>query len=132
MTDQMDYTYPAVKILLIEDDKITVDVIERFLKKLYYIKSVNDAEAALDAAAADVYHVILLDINLGRGKNGIEALKEIRQIPGYINTPVVAMTAYAMSGDREKFIAAGCDYYIAKPFTKKDICILLEKINNGS
>lgn len=117
-----------MKILLVEDDKITIDVIERFLKSIYEIYSVSEAESAVQMVSANSYDIILLDINLGRGKNGLEALKEIRKIPGYDSTPIVALTAYAMDGDRETFLDAGCTHYLAKPFSKKEICTLLEKI----
>ena len=61
--------------------------------------------------------VALVDINLGGGMNGMELLAELRRRPACQHTHVVAMTAYALPGDEERFLAAGFDRYIAKPFT---------------
>ena len=69
-----------------------------------------------------------MDINLGKGMSGLEAVKLIREMPGYCDTPVIALTAYAMPGDREKFLEAGCSDYIAKPFNKNELYAKLEKL----
>ena len=68
-----------------------------------------------------------MDINL-KGMNGLETVSRIREIKGYENTPIVAVTAYAMMGDKEKFLSVGCTHYISKPFFKKDLVDLLTDI----
>jgi len=63
-------------------------------------------------------HLILLDMHLP-GKDGLTLLKELRAEPGFTTIPVVALTAHAMRGDRERFLAAGCNGYISKPINVK-------------
>jgi len=109
------------KILLVEDDVITQDVIRFFLKDLYSVDVANNADTAMEFVNANKYNAILMDINLGKGKSGIEITKDIRKVEGYENIPIIAETAFAMRGDKEEFLAAGCDYYIAKPFSKEEI-----------
>ncbi len=70
-----------------------------------------------------------MDINLKDNLNGLLTTQIIRDIPGYENKPIVAMTAYASSKDRDEFLSAGCSHYIAKPFTQKEILILLDEIS---
>ena len=74
------------------------------------------------------YSAILVDINLGFGMNGIEAINEIKKIKGYSSIPIIAVTAYALYGDREKFLSQGCTHYISKPFNKEEITELLDKV----
>jgi CheY-like chemotaxis protein len=62
-----------------------------------------------------------MDINLGAGMNGIEATQEIRKIPGYQGTPIVAVTGYTMAGDRERILSQGLTYYLPKPFDRIEI-----------
>ena len=75
-----------------------------------------------------IYDIILMDINLGKGMDGIQATQEIRKIKGYKKTPIVALTAYAREGDKEEFLAGGCTHYLGKPFTVKQLLDLIENI----
>ena len=68
------------------------------------------------------------EVDLGFGMNGLEVAQKIKKITGYENVPIIAVTAYAMMGDKEKFLAAGCSHYIAKPFDKFALIDLLEDI----
>jgi CheY-like chemotaxis protein len=71
-----------------------------------------------------------MDINL-KGIDGVETLKQIRKLDNhYSNIPVIAMTAYAMSGDREKFLSLGFTHYISKPFDRSQLLMLLKEIFN--
>ena len=115
------------KILLVEDDSISRITIEKMLYKNYSIKSVANAASAIENVNKEVCDAILMDINLGRGMDGIEATKEIRKIKGYEEIPIIAMTAYAMDEDKEEFLRSGCSHYISKPFAKKEI---LEKLDS--
>ena len=69
-----------------------------------------------------------MDIDLGFGMNGLEVTQKIKELKGYKNIPIIAVTAYAMLGDREKFLSAGCTHYIAKPFDKFALVDLLDSI----
>ena len=112
-------------VLIIEDDEVNKKMVKVFLRDKFITEEVSDEESALSLTSSKQFDIILLDINL-KGKDGIETLRKIRMFPGYENTPVIAITAYAMVGDREKFLEMGCDYYISKPYTKDQ---LLETLN---
>ena len=66
-----------------------------------------------------------MDINLGKGIDGLTATQKIRELPGYQNTPIIAVTGYTMAGMQERIIDGGCSYYLAKPFGKKLLIDLL-------
>ena len=120
-------------VLIIEDDEVNKKMVKVFLRDKFLTEEVSDEESALKLTGSKQFDIILLDINL-KGKDGIETLKKIRLIPGYKNTPVVAITAYAMVGDREKFLEMGCDYYISKPYTRDQLLdtlsIIIQKFEN--
>jgi len=120
------------KLLILDDDEISRYYVSYVYKNTAIVDAVEDAELAIKKASEIVYDVILLDIGL-RGKlNGIDVLKEIRKLPGYANVPMIAFTAFAMAGDREKFLSEGFNDYISKPFTKEELFALVEKnlLNN--
>ncbi len=116
-------------LLLVEDNVENKDVITYFIRSICKVDSTGDGPSAIEMASAKHYDIILMDINLGLGMNGLETTKRIRQIPGFAKTPIVAVTAYAMGGDKETFIEAGCTHYISKPFTKKEIIELIQGID---
>lgn len=118
----------SFSILLIEDNVVNKDVVELFLKKICSVDYANTGEQGLQMAREKKYPIIMADINLGSGINGIETAKEIRKISGYEKTPIIAVTGYAMYGDKEHLLAEGMSYYIAKPFEKADIINLINQI----
>ena len=115
-------------VLFVEDDDISVHVIKTFLKDLCDIENVSDGARALEAINAKTYDMILMDINLGGGMSGIEVTKKVRTLPQYKNTPIVAVTAYAMDGDKEVFLKAGCSHYLSKPFRKLELLNMIQPI----
>ncbi|MFN3873097.1 MAG: PAS domain S-box protein [Ignavibacterium sp.] len=115
-------------LLIVENDRINAAVIEAYVKKDYDVDVVGSGEAAIKKASEKQYDAILMDINLGSGINGIEATQQIRKIKGYEKTPIVAVTAFALKGDKEEFLAKGCSHYISKPFTQPQIIALLNEI----
>ncbi len=114
-------------ILLVEDDQISASVTELFLSNQFKIDSCKKAEAAIQMAKQKKYSAILMDINLGKGKSGLDAAKEIKLLREYSNVPIIAFTAFAMSGDKEEFLKAGCTHYLSKPFTKNELIDLIQK-----
>ena len=126
--DKPGFSFPDAKILIVDDDKITIDVVKLFLKNCCNIQSVYNATDAINSLIKDKIDIIFMDINLGIGKNGIEAVKQIKKMPGYEKTPIIALTAYAMHGDKEVFLNAGCTHYISKPFEKNDLINLVNGI----
>jgi CheY-like chemotaxis protein len=118
-------------VLLVEDDKSSLDITKLFLKDVCNIDIALDGFAAIKMVKEKKYPAILMDIGLGKNMNGIQATREIRKIPGYENTPIGALTAYAMKGDKEEFLAAGCTDYLSKPFEKPELVKWVKKILYG-
>ena len=120
------------KILVVDNDKMSRDFIYFILRKYYNMEFAESGQSAIDLASQNKFSAILMDIGLGYGMNGVEATKEIRKIKGYETTPIVAMTAYAMKGDKESFLENGLSHYMSKPFDKNTLLNLLEKILSNS
>lgn len=115
-------------ILMVDDDSTSRDIIRMFLKNLYKIDFAQSGEEALKMVEKKSYIIILMDINLGKGLSGIETTQLIRKYPDYKNTPIVAITAFAMAGEKEEILRSGCTHYLAKPFLKKGLVNLLDSI----
>lgn len=118
-------------VLLVEDNQINRNLIELFLKPRYIMDHAYEGKTAVQMARKRKYDAILMDINLGSGIDGTEATKMIRAIPGYENTPIIAVTGYTMIGDREQLLAEGCTHYIAKPFEKAAFLALVKEAIYG-
>jgi two-component system, sensor histidine kinase len=116
------------KILLVEDDPINRDVINWYLKSLFDVSLAENGNEALELANANKFDLILMDINLGKGMNGIETAKKIRENEQNIAVPIVALTAYAMKGDKENFLASGFIDYLSKPFLKEELISLINNL----
>ena len=116
------------RILLVEDDPITNEVIQFYLKKDFTVDIALTEQQALGYLKSEKYFAVLLDINLGRGGNGLNVVREIRKIPGLEKLPVIAETAFALNGDSDEFLSAGCNYYLSKPFIRPELLDLLKKI----
>ncbi|MCL6495089.1 MAG: PAS domain S-box protein, partial [Ignavibacterium sp.] len=107
------------------DSQILFKVQLKELKDIQFAPSFEDALPLLDKYSFDF---IVIDINLQGEYNGLDALKLIHKMPGYEKTPIVAVTAYVLPGDKEKFIAAGFDDFIAKPIFREKMIDSLQKI----
>jgi len=117
-------------VLLVEDDITNASVICAYLKDYASVDHVIDGYKAIDYCKAKNYNVVLMDINL-KGINGIETMEQIRTINEHCaHLPVIAVTAYAMSGDREKFLSYGFSHYLSKPFQRSELLNLLSYIFN--
>ncbi len=113
------------KILLVEDNEMNRDMLSRRLsRKGYEIVMAVDGSQAVEMAGAEMPDLILMDMSLPV-IDGWEATRRIKAQPALQAIPVIALTAHAMAGDREKAIEAGCDEYDTKPI---ELPRLLEKI----
>ena len=113
------------KILLIEDNEMNRDMLSRRLtRKGFEIAIAEDGEHGVEMAKSESPSLILMDISLPV-MDGYEATRQIKANPTTRSIPIVALTAHAMSGDREKCLEAGCDEYETKPV---DLPRLLDKI----
>ena len=103
------------KILVIEDNEQNLYLTTFILQKNgHEVIQAGNGEAGIARAAQTLPDLILLDIQLP-GKDGYRVAEELRRIPGIAQTPIIAVTSYAMPGDRERILAAGCTSYIEKP-----------------
>ena len=104
------------KILVVEDNPRNMRLIEMTLRaKNYTLLKATDGEEALDVATRERPDLIIMDIQLPK-LDGLEVTKRLRATPALGHTPIIALTAYAMKGDKERFIGGGCDIYLSKPF----------------
>ncbi len=103
------------KILLVEDNEMNRDMLSRrLLKKGYAVVMALDGEQAIELARTESPDLILMDISLP-GLDGWEATRRLKATPETQAIPIIALTAHAMAGDREKCLEAGCDDYDTKP-----------------
>jgi CheY-like chemotaxis protein len=103
------------KILLIEDNEMNRDMLSRRLvKRGYEVVVAVDGQEGVQKARAEVPALVLMDMSLPV-LDGWEATQALRADPATRSIPVIALTAHAMAGDREKALAAGCDDFDTKP-----------------
>ena len=103
------------RILLVEDNELNRDLLSRRLQgRGYDIAVANDGVQAVQAATRDRPELILMDMSLPE-MDGWEATRQLKAQPGTRAIPVIALTAHAMAGDRERALAAGCDEFETKP-----------------
>lgn len=104
-----------MSVLLVEDNLDVRSVLEQLLESVGEIVTAANAESALEQARATRFDVVVMDISLPK-MSGVQALKKLRQMDGYDEVPVIAMTGHALPGDRERFLDLGFTDYIGKPF----------------
>lgn len=108
-------------ILVVEDNNDTRMLLERILRSTYDVRAVGDARSALLAMNERRYSGLVLDINLGGKETGADVLRIARSLPNYDDVFALALTAYALPGDRERLLDSGFDEYISKPFTRQSL-----------
>lgn len=114
-------------VLLVEDNPVNQTVIEAMLRSLGFTVSVaTDGAQAVRSAESLIFEAILMDCRLPI-IDGYEATRQIRQLPGCGEVPIIALTANALQGDREACLAAGMNDYLAKPFKRNDLQQILQR-----
>jgi CheY-like chemotaxis protein len=116
------------KILYVEDDKYARILMDKYLSKLYLLDLAEDSEQALKRIYTSTYDIILMDINLGKGMDGLELTQIIRRIPDYKSKPIIAVSASIFPGNEKWVLSKGISHYLAKPFASNDIHTLLRNI----
>ncbi len=120
------------KILLVEDNEMNRDMLSRRLKKKgYEVAIAIDGQQGVDMASAENPDLILLDMSLPV-MDGWEAAKRLKSDPATQQVPIIALTAHAMAGDREKSLEAGCDDYDTKPVDLKSLLGKMERLLDGA
>lgn len=103
-------------ILVVEDNPLNLQLVQALLKRHgYTILAAGDAEEALNILKDHHPALILMDIQLP-GMDGLQLTRMLKQNPATKDIIIIALTAYAMKGDEERILAAGCDGYLSKPF----------------
>ena len=113
------------RIALVEDTPDNRLLVQAMIADRYEITEYEDGPSALEGMATEVPDVVLLDISLP-GMDGIEVLARMRADDSLAAVPAIALTAHAMAGDRERFLAAGFIGYVSKPIV--DDALLVEAI----
>lgn len=115
------------KILYVEDHLESALLVRTLLKNKCEVFITETYEETMDFLKDNSVDLILLDINLPCKKDGVDLVKDLKQDEKFKKVPIIALTAYAFAGDRERLLEAGCDEYIAKPMTKKELFDKLKK-----
>lgn len=118
-------------VLYVEDDPGHRQFVKLFLKEKYKLATAENGQKALMLVKEHKFDVILMDINLGPGMDGLEVVEIIRQMPEYKETPIAAVTANALVSQKNKYLSSGCNDYITKPFRKQKLLDFIEKILNS-
>jgi CheY-like chemotaxis protein len=106
---------PSKRVLYVEDNFQNKRLVRKILNaKGYEVLEAEDGLTGVEMVARERPHLVLMDINIP-GIDGMEATARIKQTPDLASIPIIALTANAMVGDREKIMAAGCDEYLQKP-----------------
>jgi PAS domain S-box-containing protein len=116
-----------LRILYVEDDITSQELVEMILRKFHEIKYVISGEEALELMKTYQFDLILMDISLKGGINGLQLTKILRNNPLYNKIPIIAVTAHAFENDRIASMEAGCNDYISKPVRKNDLLTIINK-----
>lgn len=131
--DSIKWSCPALKILLAEDNSINSQFMTAALENMgHVVIHAENGRIALDALRVNRFDVVLMDIEMPI-MNGVDALRAIRHLEksGRSALKVIAMTAYALMGDQEKYLKMGFDGYLSKPFMTKDLVNVLKRVVSG-
>ncbi|WP_144057370.1 PAS domain-containing hybrid sensor histidine kinase/response regulator [Novipirellula maiorica] len=122
-----------LRILLVDDHEPNRKLVESILKRRGHdVRSECDGEAAISACQSESFDVVLMDVQMP-GRDGLSATQAIRENEANTgqHSPIIALTAHALKGDREKCLAAGMDSYLAKPIHAADLVSLVEQLGRG-
>jgi two-component system cell cycle response regulator DivK len=116
------------KILIVEDDPRSLKMIRMTLRPYgYSLLEATDGEEALKVARSDKPDLIIMDLRLPK-VSGLEVTRQLKQMSDFNHIAIIAITAYAMKGDKEKAINAGCDAYVAKPINTRELPRLITEM----
>lgn len=113
--------FSRLKILIVEDNEDNIMVMSFYLKGLHDLHTARNAAEAIKMASQQLFDLILMDINLGPGMDGMQTTAIIRTLDGYRHIPIIAVTGYTSQTEKTDIFNAGCSHFLAKPFTRADI-----------
>jgi len=115
-------------ILYIEDNEVNRRLVQDLLRATSYrLLEAPDGEAGIAMARQERPDLILMDVQLPR-VSGIEATRTLRKEPATANTPIIAITSFALAGDEQKALEAGATAYMAKPYSPRDLLALIRRL----
>jgi CheY-like chemotaxis protein len=118
-------------ILLVEDNPQNRELASDLLALAgARVLTASDAETALDLLRREPVDLVLMDVSLPR-MDGLEAARQLKNTPATAHVPVIAITAHAMKGDRERVLAAGCDGYLTKPIDTRTFAAAVARFLPG-
>lgn len=119
---------PLLTALVVEDNEYNVELLEMYLEGTFRIEKAYNGESAVRMAHEKFYDVILMDINLGTGIDGVEALKQIRELESNATVPVIAVTGFTSMEDKKRLFAEGFNAFLPKPFTRTILLSSISKV----
>ncbi|MDP3150607.1 MAG: PAS domain S-box protein [Ignavibacteria bacterium] len=114
-------------VLLVEDDDLNQDIIRKYIIRKYECIVTASYEGVMELLKKHKVDLIVMDISLRESLNGLEITKKLKASKKYNHIPVIAATAHAFEQDRKAAMEAGCDDYLAKPFTKDQLFYKIDK-----
>ena len=115
-------------ILYVEDNELNRKIVRDLLRRTSYrLIEASDGEAGIASARAEHPDLILMDIQLGK-ISGIEATRALRAEPATVETPIIAITSFALSGDEQRAREAGASAYLAKPYSPFDLLAMIRTL----
>jgi CheY-like chemotaxis protein len=115
-------------VLIIEDNRQNLELVQFLLEEAgIRVRSAGDARGARAELERELPDLVLMDMQLP-GTDGLELVAELRGDPRFRTLPIVALTAHALRGDRERFLAGGCDGYIPKPIDVSTFALQVESV----
>ncbi len=122
----------AARVLIVDDNATNLKLVAYLVRASgYEVDTAGDAAHALSAIAANRPALILMDLQLP-GIDGLELTRRLKADPATRDMKIIAVTAYAMKGDEEKALEAGCDDYVTKPIDTRGLPALIAKYVGGA
>ena len=124
------WTGPVLKVLLVEDNEITRQFEKTLLMTMgHHVAVAVDGRDALGTLLKERFDIVLMDIQMPmmNGEDALQVVREREQGSGN-HQPIIALTAYALKGDAEKYLRAGFDGYVSKPFEVKTLVVEMKRV----
>jgi CheY-like chemotaxis protein len=119
---------PNERILVVDDNSANLRLLAFLLEKRgYEVRTAEDAPQALEVMADWMPQLLLLDLQLP-GVGGLELAGQLREDPAFADLVIIAVTAFAMKGDHDRALQAGCDGYVTKPIDTRGLPVLVEEM----
>jgi len=115
-------------VLIVEDNMVNSNLLHHHIKKYCHVFFSQTGKSAIELAKREKIDAVFMDINLGQGMDGTQAMLEIRKQIGNESLPIVAVTGFAGREERDTFLKAGFDDFITKPFERQEIISVLKQI----